>query len=587
MTSVFIIIFYFCFPSVGKRNIEHLDNKFGSIRGQAAAFPQSPSSLSGPHRPTPYDAGSERWYSGYHRLPVSHQHKETLASMNRRRSEGPVPQTSSSIAQKQHLLSMKSTPNLTGSDDCVEDIDSPHEVRQLAKSSPNLLDDTNKEQQYLYTTNIPAPSSLDGRQIGYRNVGGKTYSADMYTSDMSPSRQDMPRSLPAHTLLRYHPDYENVTHLGMAPLQSEKISEIDDIDEVTGKESSPHTPDIKEYDPLRGAGLPTRDPASLKYIKVNQSHEKYPSWPVTKASGPSDQAQSINSRAQSVTDHTNTSKEFPKKQQLAYTPGLRPLPEKNCMTTDDGKARNSSDPGLKSEFVFDRSGRVRRRNVADKEDRFEDFYNNSKPGYPPPNMDPDGHNIGDKEYNAPSPPERDGKGISQQELSYLLESIDGSRKSESVGPSLRAWQDPESFRPSNQLNILSESKIRPADLNLSKVNATGSQNLGKLDSGTSPLDKGSPLSHFSQRDPRSTAPAEVFAVQQNRQQSFHDKRHNTSQPARQDRGSPQNTQGQSSHFVQVKSSSLKSQISSSQIQRDRASSGYSFPTHSNTLTSSP
>ncbi|CAG5129390.1 unnamed protein product, partial [Candidula unifasciata] len=251
-------------------------------------------------------------------------------------------------------------------------------------------------------------------------TAGEPYPFDMYPSDVNSSRVNMYHSVPAHNLHRYQPDYENICLLGTAPIGSEKISEIDDIEEVTARDSIPHTPEVQDCDPLHGAGLPTRDPASLKYIKVNQNHEKYPSWPVTKPSGATEQTQPINSRAQSMTDHTNTSTEFPHKQQLAYTPGLRPLAEKNSpiaeRKTDDNKARNSSDPGLKSEFVYGPYGRVERRNVGKPEGRFDEFYN-SKPGYPPPNMDPDGHNLGDKEYNAPSPPERDSKGVDQINLS--------------------------------------------------------------------------------------------------------------------------------------------------------------------------
>nr|KAG5696534.1 hypothetical protein BaRGS_021070 [Batillaria attramentaria] len=167
------------------------------------------------------------------------------------------------------------------------------------------------------------------------------------------------------------------------PLGSEKISEIDDIEDGTEGDA-----------------------------------------PAPSAAG--DQAQPINVRAQSWTDHTNTSKEFPSKQRLAYTPGLRPLLEKNSPVAErkgedsSGKARNSSDPGFKNkiEFVYNRLGQVVQKKKDDGK-KFEEFYENSKPGYLPPPVDSDGHSYGDKEYNAPSPPERDVAGVDQQVLSQL------------------------------------------------------------------------------------------------------------------------------------------------------------------------
>ncbi|XP_012944309.1 uncharacterized protein LOC106013355 [Aplysia californica] len=424
---------------------------------------------------------------------------------------------------------MKSSPNLTQPEDDGEGVvegqrahlptgssrDKPHMTS--TKSTPNIPEEYTSsslwQQREMGGAGAPASSSssssssggmprsvsasgygLSGAGNAHRTSGpgeGKLYSADMYTSDMNPNRKGGRRSMPAHNLLRYQPDYENVSHLGTAPLRSEKISEIDDIDEVTGRDSLPQSPDPKPYDPkpydpalssssAGGQGVPTRDPASVKYIKVNQNHEKYPSWPVTKANGASDPTQSINSRAQSMTDNTNTSKEFPKKQRLAYTPGLRPLAEKSSPTAErrgeDGKARNSSDPGFKSEFVYDRFGRVQRRNYENVDNRFEDFYLNSKPGYPPPKMDSDGHNIEDKDYNAPSPPERDSAGVDQQSLNVALGNVglQGQRSIGGVG------------------EVVGGAGSRPRPTNLNLPSSVRGSSPVLVDSGTSPLDSGSP-----------------------------------------------------------------------------------------------
>ncbi|GFN76643.1 hypothetical protein PoB_000314900 [Plakobranchus ocellatus] len=378
----------------------------------------------------------------------------------------------------------------------------PPDYMNMARSTPDLLIS-------------PGPS---------RHLSTTTFPGEDKASPHSKSSSSQ-ASLPAsHGLHRYQADYENLSHLGTQPLGSEKISEISDIDEITGQDSLPTSPDpqrssgkghehserspphplsnLKTYaenEPRNAAkmgssnfvgsapvgGPPTRDPMTLKYIKVNQSHEKYPSWPVTQPSGGAargDQADTINSRAQSMTDHTNTSKEFPKKQRLAYTPGLRPLAERNSPTggaEENGKtSRNASDPGFqKSEFVYDRMGRVQKSGHDAVDQRFEDFYKNSQPGYPPPAMDSDGHNIGDKEYSAPSPPERDAKAISERELSQHLAGFMSSDKEASAMP------------PNSNLATSESDYSR--------------QEVAKVDSGTSPMeDPGSQSMHEDNVAPR-------------------------------------------------------------------------------------
>ncbi|CAL1526802.1 unnamed protein product, partial [Lymnaea stagnalis] len=516
-------------------------------------------------RSAPNDAtgGDGRYHeSHWSAAGQSQKQRDHLANVNRRRSDGQTlsssPSSSSAYQQQQQrqlLLSMKSSPNLAkpdGSDIDESVLASPrgHPHMMSTKSSPNLLDDLGSESRHREASDVryssqgmlrTSSSDYNMKQgiyanssvPGLREYGSQVYTPDMYTSEMIASKKQTRRSMPAHSLYRYQPDYENVSLLGTAPLRSEKISEIDDIDEVTGRESIPQSPDTQGYNPMGGAGPPTRDPASLKYIKVNQNHEKYPSWPVTKPSGASEQTQPINTRAQSMTDNTNTSKEFPQKQRLAYTPGLRPLAEKNSPVAErkaeDGKGRNTSDPGLKSEFVYDRFGRVHRRNYDSVENKFEDFYKNSKSGYPPPKMDPDGNNIGDKNYNVPSPPERESKGIDQQELSTRLSGI-GDQSSyhshrASHGEHTSRFSNTQQYLPyaaTTQDPNKTGGNVRPSNLNIKHENLPADQNSSRMDSSTSPLE-GSPLS-YNQREIRSNSQGDNSqpASLQSRPRSWHD-----------------------------------------------------------------
>ncbi|GFS17104.1 hypothetical protein ElyMa_003231100 [Elysia marginata] len=441
------------------------------------------------------------------------------------------------------LLSMKSSPNLAHCDQDERREFEPGGTRpaqqpsssrlhmSTARSSPNIQADINSsDPQNLYQKYSSQQHHGQGQKSPeYINIAnstpdlftrgsGRHDTSIVYTSgDLTPtssSSSQVPLSA-SHGLHRYQADYENLSHLSAQPLRSEKISEISDIDEITGQDSLPTSPELERNfvkesylsDKNRGnivgsgqggsapvGGPPTRDPMALKNIKVNQSHEKYPSWPVTQSSigsSSGDQAASINSRAQSMTDHTNTSSEFPKKQRLAYTPGLRPLAERNSPTggaDDHGKsARNASDPGFKkTDFVYDQIGRVQKRGHDAVDQRFDDFYKNSQPGYPPPAMDSDGHIIGDKEYSAPSPPERDAKGVSERELSQHLTGY--IRRGDSSSPSshLQSGQSPG--------RELGSKPAVPARLNIvSSESGSPRQGVSMVDSGNSPMEVASPL----------------------------------------------------------------------------------------------
>ncbi|KAH9488164.1 hypothetical protein Btru_064917 [Bulinus truncatus] len=530
---------------VGK--LSNTPDKNISSRGHSHSSDPPWGPPSDPRRAYSHDNSSGRYRDGHHWSPgQSHREKELSSDINRRKSDGQTLSaaggSSFSQQQRQLLLSMRSSPNLAkppdGSDPKEEAIQPPKGPSHLtAKSSPNILDDVGLQdaesaamslgmQRSSSDFNMKHGGGLSNLNNSNNNSSSKMHNSDYYNYKNT-SREHMRRSLPAHNLHRYQPDYENVLLLGTEPIGSEKISEIDDIDEVTGKDSNPQSPDVKPYNPMGGAGLPTRDPASLKYIKVNQNHEKYPSWPVTKPSGASEETQPINTRAQSMTDNTNTSKEFPQKQRLAYTPGLRPLMEKNSPVTErKSDGRNTSDPGIKSEFVYDKFGRVVRRSNDSVEHRFEDFYKNSQPGYPPPKMDPDGHNIGDKEYNAPSPPERESKGLDSHELSSRLTgSDDYGRYHQQVGNFSRFGSGNQTSSYIYQESYRSGSGLRPTNLNLNFNKQPMEQTSKGVDTGTSPLDQGSPLNH---RDIRSNSQGDTSHAssqqqqQQSRPRSWHD-----------------------------------------------------------------
>ena len=347
------------------------------------------------------------------------------------------------------MVSSKSSPNLNKAEAGAVVLSGTESLSvKSVKSSSDIPEDVDKEKHSyrkrpsMYEQqlmNKPASHTYHHARYSlgevpgagdYRREKSKRYSEDMYTSDMKGVSE--PQAITSHSLQKYQPDYENVSMLGTASLQSEKISEIDDIDDgVDGDVPAvpPRPACVTNSKNPYSPTPPQRDPSSLKYIKVNQNHEKYPSWPVTQPSAATDPSQPINTRAQSWTDHTNTQTEFPSKQRLAYQPGLRPLLEKNSPTSErkgeesgGGKApRNSSDPGFKTpEFVYDRYGKVVQKQKEDKmKGRFEDFYHNSKPGYLPPRFDSDGHSYGDKEYSAPSPPERDVAGVDRHALSQV------------------------------------------------------------------------------------------------------------------------------------------------------------------------
>ncbi|XP_071087625.1 uncharacterized protein [Haliotis cracherodii] len=361
------------------------------------------------------------------------------------------------VSRSRQLVSAKSTPSLN--QDLPQNIPYSGSTQKPsispAKSSPNISEDIGQDNRY---GNPIRPKRLDVRGSGsvhhppspnsawsmYNKESGPKYQKprpNMYTndetySDTRKSDKYSRRSAPHH-LGRYRADYENISAFGIEPLGSEKISEIEDDEADMDAPIIPPRPkhelmDSPGHSPGHPPVPPVRDPSSLQYGRYNQAHEKYPSWPVTKPNEVGETGQPITARAQSWTDHTNTKKEVHPgaKPRYIHHSNLRPVFEKSPQSDrkgEDGKsARNQSDPGFKTEFVYDKYGRVVQKNYENiGKNKFEDLFN-SEPGYPPPRFDSDGHNLGDKEYSVPSPPERDIPGVDQSELSDKLASSQAS-----------------------------------------------------------------------------------------------------------------------------------------------------------------
>lgn len=147
-------------------------------------------------------------------------------------------------------------------------------------------------------------------------------------------------------------------------------------------------PDYPGYQSVQAASPPpppppVRDASSLKYVKYGPGHEKYPSWPVPHQ--PSNQLQPAggSQRSKSWTEHTD----YPKEPPAAYArPSARPAGYSQQLKT-----------------VMENCERI-----------LPDVYHAGGPAgelgpasYGLPPFDCDGRNVDDKDYNIPSPPERD------------------------------------------------------------------------------------------------------------------------------------------------------------------------------------
>ena len=129
---------------------------------------------------------------------------------------------------------------------------------------------------------------------------------------------------------------------------------------------------------------PVRDASSLKYVKYGPGHEKYPSWPVPhQANHLSAPPPGGSQRSKSWTEHTD----YPKEPPATYArPSARPSGYSQQLKT-----------------VMENCERI----LPEVYHASASTGDLSAPSYGLPAYDCDGRNVEDKDYNIPSPPERD------------------------------------------------------------------------------------------------------------------------------------------------------------------------------------
>lgn len=165
---------------------------------------------------------------------------------------------------------------------------------------------------------------------------------------------------------------------------------------------------------------PVRDASSLKYIKVSQTHEKYPSWPVkvTEPQSPTyaELETSEGRTTKSWSDNTNTSSDLPRKPQGVprnYQPKLNAVDEKSSSVMDyqrdidEDVLKSPKQPETKAEYIHRATVAKVQAVEGDSSRSYQDSkvdYYNYYQKYP---LDNQGKQYIDKDYSIPSPPERD------------------------------------------------------------------------------------------------------------------------------------------------------------------------------------
>ena len=355
--------------------------------------------------------------------------------------------------------------------------------------------------------------------------------ASITSYDDTPNREQKKnydrRSLPPQALYQHRLEFQKENIKPEPPSQKSLKSMPTTREE---NESDPEIPDIIQRPPndldirpmYSPPAPPVRDISSLKYVGFNQNHEKYPSWPVTTANPPPNLGgPPVNAN---LNEKGNIDKSAENSQDKKFEAQMSQLSDKNSPSSDrrggeEGKqARNASDPGFKQKpkksFYTTRKPKFESpkegdyENLKTEEERFNDFCSQSKPGYPPPKFDPDGHNYGDEKYNIPSPPERDVPNSDEKFEKSLVEKINSV-----INPGMQ-YQSPFQFH--HQYSANSDGYVHKShktdmatsplqNSNMSKIpglyfqQAMNSQNLlhlpsqnkNMVDSGTSPL--GSPI----------------------------------------------------------------------------------------------
>lgn len=293
-----------------------------------------------------------------------------------------------------------------------------------------------------YPQKFPKPLfdfSISGRE-SQETVGANAQYANPSYSEfaarLNAVKKNERRSLPTNMMPRYN-DYQNLKELHMEdnskPFQGKPdLHGVNDAldDEILNGPMHPVNDPRPLYSP---PAPPVRDISSLKYINMNQAHEKYPSWPVSSPNTDMSVPDSINSRPGTWLDSVKSENKKTGQGQ-PFQQQLHVLKERNSPTSDNRNdekpARNASDPGFKSpsplkQFIKLKVPTSRERDQAmteKKSNHFEEIIK-SKPGYPLPVRDSDGHSYGDEKYSIPSPPERDMPGVDEKSLGEKITSL--------------------------------------------------------------------------------------------------------------------------------------------------------------------
>ena len=168
---------------------------------------------------------------------------------------------------------------------------------------------------------------------------------------------------------------------------------------------------------------PVRDASSLKYIKYGPGHEKFPSWPVPAGNAGevinsvTDNETSTLSESLTAPHGSHRSKswteqsDYPKDTSGGYT---RPHHKKHLNPLYQHQLKTVME---KSEKIYPHvyESKMPEELLSNPNDSLLDYFCKNNPSYPL--YDRDGHGIDDKDYNIPSPPERDpgmGHAFSEQ-----------------------------------------------------------------------------------------------------------------------------------------------------------------------------
>ena len=346
---------------------------------------------------------------------------------------------------------------------------------------------------------VSGASSVQNQKL----TGANTNSYDD-TPSLYQSKNYNRRSLPAQSH-QLRPDVQREAKVETQKLLTSMpvTREEDDLEkEVPNMRACP--PDDLDLRPMYSPPAPpVRDISSLKYVKYTQNHEKYPSWPVTTAQPPQNLGPPIDAQPSqpsekgkdSESSGENSDKNMYVKDKVRSSPVER-------RSSEEKQNRNQSDPfklkPKKSFYTTRRPKETDYSNVKPEGERFDEFCKTSKPGYPPPKLDQDGHNFGDEKYNIPSPPERDMPNLDEKSLVEKIAAV--------ISPNS---QYPSSYQHSYQYNVGSENTPQSSRTNMATspsqpsdnsklpgvyfqqaINASNllKTNNGKMvDSGTSPI----------------------------------------------------------------------------------------------------